>query len=209
MKPTQAPSHRYATPKLPVIKEALDKLIQIGQLVLVNQPTPWILYMVVRDQRTATANKPDKVRICLHPLQTVNKAIIRPVYSIPSLEENIHRFHQAKIFFVFDIKDAFQTTELTLESSLLTTMYTPWGRYRWTPLPFGISSAPKQFHRRLYDVLGGMKGVVNIADDIIVIGQGECLEYITKDHDRTILNLQARLSQHNLKLNPHKIQFKT
>ena len=209
MKPTQAPSHRYATPKLPVIKEALDKLIQIGQLVLVNQPTPWIRYMVLRDQRTATANKPDKVRICLHPLQTVNKAIIRPVYSIPSLEENIHRFHQAKIFFVFDIKDAFQTTELTLESSLLTTRYTPWGRYRWTPLPFGISSAPKQFHRRLYDVLGGMKGVVNIADDIIVIGQGESLEYITKDYDRTILNLQARLSQHNLKLNPHKIQLKT
>ena len=54
-----------------------------------------------------------------------------------------------------------------------------------------------------------MKGVVNIADDIIVIGQGECLEYTTKDHDRTILNLQARLSQHNLKLNPGKIRFKT
>ena len=108
MKPTQAPSHRYATPKLPIIKEALDKLIQIGQAVLVNQPTPWIFYMVVRDQRTATANKPDKVRICLHPSQTVNKAIIRPVYSIPSLEENIHRFHQAKIFFVFDIKERFK-----------------------------------------------------------------------------------------------------
>ena len=165
--------------------------------------------MVVRDQRTATANKPDKVRICLHPSQTVNKAIIRPVHSIPSLGEHIHRFHQAKIFFVFDIKDAFQTIELTPESSLLTTMYTPWGRYRWTPLPFGSSSAPEQVHRRLYDVLGGMKDVVNIADDIIVIGQGECLEYITKDHDRTILNLQARLSQHSLKLNPHKIQFKT
>ena len=29
----QAPPHRYAAPKLPIIKEALDKLIHTGQLV--------------------------------------------------------------------------------------------------------------------------------------------------------------------------------
>ena len=56
-------------------------------------------------------------------------------------EENIYRFYQAKIFSVFDIRDAFQTNELTEESSLMTTMHTPQGRYRWTRLPFGISSA--------------------------------------------------------------------
>ena len=164
--------------------------------------------MVVRE-RPATANKPAKVRICFDPSQTVNKAIIRPVYPIPTLEENVHRFHQAKIFSVFDIKDAFQNIELTLESSLLTTMHTPWGHYRWTRLPFGISSAPEEFQRRLHDVLSGMEGVVNIADDIIVVGRGESLADATKDHDRTVLNLLARLSEHNLKLNPDKIQFKT
>lgn len=50
---------------------------------------------------------------------------------------------------------------------------------------------------------------MTIADDIIVISRGECLEYITKDHDLTILNLQARLFQHNLKLKPEKIRLKT
>ena len=34
-------------------------------------------------------------------------------------------------------------------------------------------------------------------------------EMPNKDHDRTGLNLVARLSQHNLKLNPDKIRFKT
>ena len=57
-------------------------------------------------------------------------------------EENIYRFHQAKIFSVFDIRDAaFQTIVLREESSLMTTMHTPRGRYRWTRLPFYISSA--------------------------------------------------------------------
>ena len=43
-------------------------------------------------------------------------------------------------------------------------MHTPWGRYCWTLLPFGISSAPEEFQRRLHDFLSGMEGVVNIAD---------------------------------------------
>lgn len=88
------------------------------------------------------------------------------MYPIPTLEENIHRFHQAKIFSTFDIKDVLQTIKLTEESSFLTTMHTPWGRYRWTRLPFGISSAPEEFQRHLHNILCGMAGVVNIADDV-------------------------------------------
>lgn len=208
VKPIQAAPHRYAAPKLPIIKEALDKLVNTEQLIRVNKPTPWISNMVVRE-RPASDSKPAKVRICLDPSQTINKAIIRPVYPIPTLEENIHRFHRAKIFSTFDIKDAFQTIRLTDESSFLTTMHTPWGRYRWTRLPFGISSAPEEFQRRLHDILCGIEGVVNIADDIIVVGRGDSLTDAHIDHDNTVLELLKRLSRHNLKLNPDKIKFKT
>lgn len=164
--------------------------------------------MVVRE-RPATDTKPAKVCICLDPSQTINKATFRPVYPIPTLEENIHRFHRAKIFSTFDIKDEFQTIKLTNESSFLTTTHTPWGRYRWTRLPFGISSAPEEFQRRLYDILCGMEGVVNTADDIIVVGRGESLTEAHVDHDKRVLELLERLSQHNLKLNPDTIKFKT
>ena len=75
-----------------LIKEALDKPIQTGQLVQVNELTPWISNMVVREC-PASATKPAKVRICLDPSQILNKATIRPVYPIPTLEENIHWFH--------------------------------------------------------------------------------------------------------------------
>ena len=208
VKPIQAAPHRYAAPKLPIINLALDKLVNTEQLIRVKKPTPWISNMVVRE-RPASDSKPAKVRICLDPSQTINKAIIRPVYPIPTLEENIHRFHRAKIFSTFDIKDAFQTIRLTDESSFLTTMHTPWGRYRWTRLPFGISSAPEEFQRRLHDILCGLEGVVNIADDIIVVGRGDSLTDAHIDHDNTVLELLKRLSRHNLKLNPDKIKFKT
>ena len=208
IKPIQAPPHRYAAPKLPIIKEALDKLIDAGQLIKVNDPTPWISNMVVRE-RAATPTKPAKARICLDPSQTINKAIIRPVYPIPTLEENIHRFHDAKVFSTFDIKEAFQTIKLTDASSMLTTMHTPWGRFRWTRLPFGISSAPEEFQRRIHDVLCDIEGVVNIADDIIVVGRGSSTAAAKVDHDRTVLELLNCLSHHNLKLNPDKVKFST
>ena len=66
----------------------------------------------------------------------------------------------------------------------MTTMHTPWGRYCWTRLPFGTSSAPEEFQRRIHDVLCGLEGVVNIADDIIVVGRGKTLSEATRDRDR-------------------------
>ena len=149
VKPIQAGPHRYAAPKLPIIKVALDKLVNTGQLIRVNKPTPWISNMVVHE-RPATDTKPAKIRIWLDPSQTINKAVIGLVNPIPTLEENIHRFHGAKIFSTFD---TFQTIKLTDETSFLTTMHTPWGRYRWNRLPFGISSAPEEFQRRLHHSL--------------------------------------------------------
>ena len=92
---------------------------------------------------------------------------------------------------------------------MLVTMHTPWGRYRWIRLPFGISSAPEEFQRSLHDVLCKMDAVVNIADDIIVVGRGESLAAATVDHDRTVVDLLNRLSQANLKLNSDKIKFKS
>ena len=66
----------------------------------------------------------------------------------------------------------------------MTTMHTPLGRYRWTRLPFGTSSAPEEFQHRIHDVLCGLEGVVNIADDIIVVGRGKTLSEATRDRDR-------------------------
>ena len=98
--------------------------------------------MVVRE-RPATNSKRAKVRICLDPFQTINRAIIRPVYPIPTLEENIHRFYKAKLFSTFDIWDAFQTIKLTEESSMLTTMHIPWGTLPMDTSPIWSQLSPR------------------------------------------------------------------
>ena len=56
--------------------------------------------------------------------------------------------------------------------------------------------------------LEGLDGVLCIADDILVFGEGEDSHKAEEDHDRRFVALMERCSQKNIRLNPSKLQFK-
>ena len=59
-------------------------------------------------------------------------------------------------------------------SSLKTTFWTPFGRYKYLRLPFGINLPPsEEFESKLHEKLDGLPGVEVIRDDILVMGYGE------------------------------------
>lgn len=66
----------------------------------------------------------------------------------------------------------------------MTTVHTSYGKYRWLRLPFGITSAPDEFHMRLTSALEGLDGMISIADDILVYGEGNNFEDAQADHGR-------------------------
>lgn len=78
----------------------------------------------------------------------------------------------ARLFSILDAKDGFWQVHLDEPSSLLTCFNTPFGRYRWMVMPFGIKSAPEVFQQRMVEALEGLEGVAVIADDILVYGEG-------------------------------------
>ena len=43
-------------------------------------------------------------------------------------------------------------------------------------MPFGISSAPKEFQGRMHEALDGLPGVCVIADDILIYGKLDTTE---------------------------------
>lgn len=53
----------------------------------------------------------------------------------------------------------------------LTTFITPFGRFRFKRLPFGINSEPEHFPRQMHGILKGLHGVTHQADDIVVYGR--------------------------------------
>ena len=65
-------------------------------------------------------------------------------------------------------------------------------------MPFGIASGPEEYQRRQHEFLVGLRGVINIADDIWLYGWGDTKEDADIDHDRNLVQLLERSAEHDL-----------
>ena len=69
---------------------------------------------------------------------------------------------------------------------MLTTFNTPFGRFRWLRMPFGICLAAEEFQRRMNNTFENLKGTAITANDLLVFGEGDDIESATKDHDENL-----------------------
>ena len=90
--------------------------------------------------------KNGKVRICGVVIQ-LNKAVLRENHPMHTTGQTPAKLAGAKIVSRLDAKFRFWQRKLSLNSKLLTTFITPWARYSYRRLPFGISSAPEHFQK--------------------------------------------------------------
>ena len=199
--PVQHAQRRIPVPLREELQRTLSELTQQGIITPVQEPTPWISSMVVVPKKNGT------LRICLDP-QDLNRAIRREHYPLPTIEDIATRLHEAKIFTVLDVAKGFWHVELDESSSLLTTFHTPFGRYRWKRMPFGISSAPEIFQRRMHELIEGLHGVEVVADDFVVVGFGKSVEEATRNHDENLHAFLQRCASRGVKLNPEKVRLR-
>ena len=57
-------------------------------------------------------------------------------------------------------------------SSALLAFNTPFGRYKFKRLPFGVHCTSEIFSKRISELLNGLEGVAHIQDDMIIWGDG-------------------------------------
>ena len=177
------------------LKSELARLTELGVLKPVSEPTEWVSQMV------CTRKKDSSLRVCLDPRQ-LNNALMREHYRLPTLEDSLTKFANAKVFSKLDVASAYWHLELDEEASVLTTMITPFGRYRWLRLPFGLCVSSEIFQRNLMQVLEGLTGVACIADDIAVVGIDDA------DHDVNLESLLKRCNDCGIKLNKDKFELR-
>lgn len=197
VKPKVHPPRRVPVAVRPKIKEKLDELVQRNVITPVTEPTEWVSSMLA-------VIKPNKLRICLDP-RDLNEAIKREHYQMPTIEEVATRLDKAKLFTVVDAKDGFWQKKLDRESSYKTTFNTPFGRYRWLRMPFGISSAPEVWQRTMHEFVEGLQGVEVIADDFVIAGFGDTTEEAHKSLEQNERSFFTRCREWNLKLNKQKV----
>ena len=115
---------------------------------------------------------------------------------------------KAKVFSVLDAKSGFWQVKLLESSSYYTTFNTLFGRFRWLRMPFGISSAPEVWQRKMNEAIEGLCGVEVIADDFLVCGFGDTILEAIKDHDQNLTAFLQRCRKLNLTLNPQKVKLR-
>ena len=180
------------------VHDALVELekIDIIERVPENQPTPTLGVSYCR----STKKKDGGVRICVD-MRSANEAIQRIRHPIPTVEDVSFELNGAQYFSKLDLSQTYHQLELEEDSRYITTFSTHLGLFRYKRLNYGTNAAAEIFQYTLQGQLQGLKGVKNIADDIIVYGTTR------EEHDENLDRCLKRLLDRELRLNRSKCTF--
>ncbi|KAL9960046.1 hypothetical protein ACROYT_G033443 [Oculina patagonica] len=192
--PVVRPSRRIPLAMEESVRNELDRMVKIGAIVPVSEPTEWVSQMV------AAKKKDGSIRICIDP-RDLNKALRRPHHPMRTVEDVASRMPNATVFSTLDARSGFWQIKLDYQSSLLTTFSTPFGRYRFLRMPFGLTSASEVFQRAMEELFAGYPCAI-IVDDLLVWGEG------TADHDVNLKKVLQRAREVDMKLCSKKCKFR-
>ena len=170
------------------LKCELKKMEKQGVIRKVSEHTDWcssLAYSVKKD---------GSLRICIDP-RKLNQALKQCPHKVPTLEELNPQFAGSTVFSKLDAKSGYWSVHLDPDSQLITTFRTPFGRYCWTRLPFGLRVSQDIFQARMDEILEDLPGVVGITDDVCVHGKDE------EEHDRNLKALMDRAKETGLVFN--------
>ena len=176
------------------VSEELTRMETMGVISKVDEPTPWCAGMVVVPKKSGA------IRICVD-LKPLNESVLREVHPLPRVDETLAQLTGAKVFSKLDANSGFWQIPLSESSRPLTTFVTPFGRYLFNKVPFGISSAPEHFQKQMSKILAGLTGVRCQMDDVLVFGQDQ------GEHDSRLLAALQRLEAAGVTLNSAKCEF--
>ena len=177
------------------VEKELQRLQEEGTLEPVDM-AEWAAHIV-------PALKCDKssVRICGDFRVTVNPVSKLDKYPIPKVEDLFASLRKGKHFTKLDLSQAYQQLPLDDDSKKYVVINTHRGLFRYTRLPFGISSAPGIFQRVIESLLQGVEGVVVYLDDILITGSTE------DEHLRALEEVLDRLDKAGLRVKQSKCEF--
>ncbi len=138
------------------------------------------------------------VQICGDFKQTINPASKLDRYPIPKIQDLFSELSGGKSFTKLDLSQAYVQIPLEEESKNLVVINTHKGLFRYTRMPYGVSSAPGIFQRFIELALQGIPKVTEYIDDILITGSTE------EEHLQNLSEVLTRLEKAGLKLNQNK-----
>ena len=193
--------HRVRVHMRERLKSKLDELEAMGIITPITEPTEWVSNPVIVDKPSGD------IRLCIDP-RHLNRAVRREHYPTPTVDEVTSRLTGAKVFSMVDASCAFWQIGLSAKSARLCCFHTPFGRYIWRRLPYGVKCSSEIWQRMMHELIRGLDGVEVIADDFVIFGRGDTYPEAERDHDCNLEAFLNRARERNLRLNPDKFRYK-
>ena len=149
------------------------------------------------EHHTTSVKKDGSLRVCLDP-KRLSDNLKRCPHNIPTLEKLNPEFAEARVFSKMDAKAGYWSIHLDEASQEITTFRTPFGRYCYRRLPFGLCVSHDLFQYAMDRILARAPGCVGIADDVVVYGR-----------DKNLLRLMQVAKEEGLVFNSKKCVIKT
>ncbi|XP_065672064.1 uncharacterized protein LOC136089896 [Hydra vulgaris] len=134
---------RVAFPLLEPLKLVLERLKEMGVIKIVDQPTDWCHPIVI-------VKKPNRLLCICIDLTQLNKDTKREFYELPSVDDSLAQLgNRCKYMAILDANSGYWQLPMDIESQLKCTFTTPFGQFCPTRGPFGLTSLPEIFSKKI------------------------------------------------------------
>ncbi len=175
------------------VKQEVDLLLESG--IIEPSVSAWASPLV-------PVVKPDgKVRLCVD-YRKLNSVTPQLQQYIPTLDDVLERAGSAKVLSKMDLAKGFYQVQMAGESCDLTTFVSPWGKYRFKRMPFGLKNAPAMFQSLMETVLKECLVFASVYIDDVLIYSSSWSEHL--QHIEQVL---VALKEAGLTAKPGKCQW--
>ncbi len=145
------------------LRKEVDSLLQAG--IIQRSESPWSSPIV-------TVAKPNgSVRLCVD-YRALNALTQPDPYQMPLIEHILDTLASAQYLSKLDLNKGFHQVQIRVEDRQKTAFASPWGKFEYTRMPFGVRNGPAIFQRLADLVLVGCEDCSRVyIDDIIVFSQ--------------------------------------
>ena len=141
------------------VKEEINKLLEAG--VIRNSHSSWLAPIIV-------VPKGDGGKHLIIDYRALNKVTRKFIWPMPKVEDIFSQLNGSKYFSTLDLRAGYHHIRLTTDSIPKTAFTSPFGKYEYVKVPFGLAQAPTYFQELMMGVLKDLLFAMAYLDDIII-----------------------------------------